>query len=71
MICLLDGVFRYPLKLNQDDTLVQERQSWLECFCSGEITFAHLRKKVPFIAYELERQELVNDIASIMKIGPL
>lgn len=55
------------LKLNTDETLVQERQNWLEFFGTGDISFAHLQKKVPFIAYELKRQGLLNDLGSIMK----
>lgn len=55
------------LKLNTDEILVQERQSWLEYFSNGEISFAHLNRKAPFIAYELKRQGLTGDIASIMR----
>jgi hypothetical protein len=53
------------LKLNDEDC-VQERQQWVEEFCNGEINFIHLVKKAPFIAYEIQRQGLVDSIAAIM-----
>lgn len=46
------------LKLNDDEDLVTERQGWVCDLFNGEITFDHLKKKAPFIAYELERQNL-------------
>ncbi|WP_255502582.1 hypothetical protein [Cylindrospermum sp. FACHB-282] len=38
-------------------------------YCKQEYSFEYLKSKVPFIAYELERQELVelDKIAKIMK----
>jgi hypothetical protein len=56
------------LKLNDDDTCVQSRQTWLLAFCHGEITFAHLESKAPFVAYELVRQNLVVVIPEIMGV---
>ncbi len=47
------------LKLNTDDTCVEARQIWVEDFCNRDISFTHLQKKAPFIAYELQRQGLV------------
>jgi len=47
------------LKLNTDEDLVTERQTWVEEFWAGEISFEHLEKKTPFIAYELERQNML------------
>jgi len=47
------------LRLNEDEDLVAERQSWVEDFRNGQISFSFLKKKRPFIAYELERQGLV------------
>ncbi|HHC24567.1 MAG TPA: hypothetical protein ENK58_04020 [Desulfobacterales bacterium] len=44
------------LRLNEDEDLVAERQSWFEDFRTGQISFSFLKKKRPFIAYELERQ---------------
>jgi hypothetical protein len=55
------------LKLNDDDTCVQDRQDWLLPFCAGEITFDFLKRRAPFIAEQLERQGLVADIVSIMQ----
>ncbi|MCP4370629.1 MAG: hypothetical protein GY797_21330 [Deltaproteobacteria bacterium] len=48
------------LRLNKDEDLVKERQTWFEDFQTGEISFSHLKKMSPFIAYELERQRLVD-----------
>jgi hypothetical protein len=54
------------LKLNDDDGCVKQRQDWLMAYCKGEITFDFLNKTAPFIAYELNRQNLINSIQSIM-----
>jgi hypothetical protein len=56
------------LKLNADENCVKARQHWVMEFCAGEITFAHLKKKAPFIAHELQRQGLVEKILLIMKV---
>lgn len=53
------------LKLN-DETCVDDRQRLVRDCCTGDISFSHLRKEAPFIAYELERQELVSAIADMM-----
>ena len=47
------------LKLNDDDDLVCERQEWYLSYKDGHISFEHLSKKAPFIAYELNRQGLL------------
>lgn len=47
------------LKLNEDDNLVSEREAWLMDYRDGHISFDHLKKRAPFIAYELERQGLL------------
>lgn len=47
------------LWLNKDEDLVNERYRWVMDFYSGEILFLYLKRNVPFIAYELERQGLV------------
>lgn len=47
------------LKLNDDEDLVAERQAWVFYFRKNEISFDHLKKKVPFIAFELERQNII------------
>lgn len=48
------------LKLNDDDELVKERFEYCTLYWSKEITFDYLSKKVPLIAFELQRQNLVN-----------
>lgn len=55
------------LKLNHNETCVQARQHWLQSFCKG-CPFEFLKQHAPFIALELQRQNLVETIASIMKI---
>jgi len=55
------------LKLNDDDTCVQARQHWVEAFCTG-CPFDFLKRHAPFIAYELQRQNLLETIALIMKV---
>jgi len=47
------------LKLNDDEDLVIERQTWYLNYLNNEISFQHLKKKAPFIALEVERQNLV------------
>ena len=56
------------LKLNCDDRCVKHRQDWLMRYCEKKITFDFLKETAPFIAYELERQNLVESIASIMSV---
>jgi len=48
------------LHLNDDDDLVDEREGWFTEYRDGHISFSHLRKRAPFIAYEIERQKLMN-----------
>lgn len=50
------------LKLNEDDDLVTERQTWYSNYLNKEISFTHLKKKAPFIAFELERQGLIAEV---------
>lgn len=47
------------LKLNADDELVEERQAWYQAYQKKEISFEHLKKMAPFIAFEIERQGLI------------
>jgi len=56
------------LKLNADDNCIKGRQDWLMPYCKKEYPFDYLKRKAPFIAYELERQDLVDKIASIMGV---
>jgi 5-methylcytosine-specific restriction endonuclease McrA len=57
------------LKLN-DDKFVNDRDEWLKRYCLGEANFILLKKVAPFIAYELERQGLIEDIKSMMAYMP-
>lgn len=57
------------LKLNDDDDCVKHRQDWLMRYCERQITFDFLKETAPFIAYELERQDLVGSIAVIMSVA--
>lgn len=54
------------LKLN-DENCIGSRLRWIMSYCRSELTFEYLRKHAPFIAYELERQGLVQDIVRIMQ----
>ncbi len=47
------------LKLNDDEDLVIERQTCSLDYLNNEISLAHLQKRYPFIAFELERQNLL------------
>jgi len=47
------------LKLNDDEDCVELRQDCVRWFRTDEITFAHLQRIAPFIAYELQRQGLI------------
>jgi hypothetical protein len=54
------------LGLNNEGTCLQGREAYIRAYCLGEIDFPHLKKKAPFIAFELQRQGLVQSIKSIM-----
>jgi 5-methylcytosine-specific restriction endonuclease McrA len=58
------------LKLNEDDRCVKGRLNWLMPYCKRKYDFVHLKSNAPFIAYELERQGLVEveKIAYIMNV---
>lgn len=46
------------LRLNQDDNYVQERCNILIEYALGDVSQAFLRRRYPFIAKEIDRQEL-------------
>ncbi len=46
------------LAFNSDNVLVDERAEFYFDYISGEISFSHLQKQAPFIAYEINRQGL-------------
>ncbi len=52
------------LALNEESKtpFKEERFDWLSTYCDGDCTFRLLQKRTPFIAYELERQGLVERI---------
>jgi hypothetical protein len=43
------------LRLNSDDSYVQERCNILISFATGEVKFAFLQKRYPFLALEVDR----------------
>ena len=55
------------LKLNDDDNLVQSRANIVKDYAKEEFTFDYLRRKYPFIASELERQNLKEAIKKMIK----
>ncbi len=56
------------LKLN-DDRYINVRSRWLELYCKEGLTLSGLKKSAPFIAYEIERQNLIEEIKNIMIFG--
>jgi hypothetical protein len=56
------------LKLNSEDPCIKARLHWLREFCKGA-SFDFLQRHAPFIAYELERQDLKGSIRSMMAFG--
>lgn len=72
-ISLKDGVNDTitRLKLNDDDTLVQQRTNWVQMYIDGDVSFDFLTRRYPFIAYELDRQGLKESIKSRSKRSPV
>lgn len=56
------------LQLNKEET-IKSRFYWLMRYCENKFPFEFLQEVAPFIAYELERQNLVDSIASIMSVS--
>ena len=56
------------LKLNDDDNLVQERCDWLVSLAKGEITMSFLLKRYPFLAIEITRQGIEQDLNTLFCI---
>jgi hypothetical protein len=52
------------LKFNENK-IINSRKEWLKQYCKG-FPFKEWRRKVPFMAYELERQNLVDAIREMM-----
>lgn len=56
------------LKLNDEETGIDARMSWVTAYCRKDITFKHLKNRAPFIAVELKRQGLTRRmLARMMK----
>lgn len=56
------------LRLNDDETCVRARFEYVISYCCQEITFEYLRRTAPFIAFELDRQDLVENIGAVMYV---
>jgi hypothetical protein len=54
------------LRLNDEGTCLHGRKRYVRDYCQGLVDFEYIRRDAPFIAYELERQGLVDDIKSMM-----
>lgn len=55
------------LKLNIDDTLVQERCNIMVLFADGSVTLDFLKRRYPFLAHEIIRQSIQYDVKLIFK----
>jgi hypothetical protein len=54
------------LRLNDDETCVQARLTYVREYRDQNISWDHLRRHAPFIAFELERQGLVHTLPLVM-----
>lgn len=55
------------LRLNDDDYFVQERCDLMVDFASGAVSLVHLKKRYPFLAAEIIRQDLQESAAQVFK----
>lgn len=55
------------LKLNDDDSLVQDRCDVMVMFAKGEVSLAFLEKRYPFLAAEVIRQGIQGNANAIFK----
>jgi len=55
------------LKLNDDDEHVQYRCDVILSYVAGEITQRYMWKKYPYIAHEISRQGMWDDVASMFR----
>src|SRR6185436_2770195 len=53
------------LRLN-DEISVESRMRWLRAYCEYRMTFDYLMESAPFLARELQRQGLIDDIRELM-----
>ena len=54
------------LGLNDEGTCLKGRERYIKNYCKNLVDFEYLRQEAPFIAQELERQDLVLDIVTMM-----
>ena len=59
------------LGLNDEDTCLKSRERYIKHYCLDMIDFRHLLSEAPFIAKELQRQNLVESIKEIMDYSSL
>lgn len=57
---------RDRLGLN-DEISYQSRYRWIKAYCNEQISFDYLKRNAPFIGYELERQNLIEEIKLKMR----
>lgn len=55
------------LKLNLDDTFVQERCDMMVEYARGDVTLEFLSRRYPFLALEVKRQGLEGNVINIFK----
>lgn len=55
------------LRLNADDGCVRARLRWIKDYCRNK-DYELLSDYAPFIAYELRRQDLLDDIVTVMSL---
>ncbi len=56
------------LKLNEDDHFVQTRCQIMLDYARGEVTLEFLRRRYPFLASEIERQNIQGTVSEIFKL---
>jgi hypothetical protein len=63
---------RDVLRLNDDSTCMMMRQQFVKDFCIGEINFAHVEKRAPFLAIQMKEQgfDRLEAIRRVMNIYP-
>lgn len=54
------------LGLNDEDTCMRNRATYISLFCDGSISFAFLERQAPFLGSELRRQDLIDRIKEMM-----
>jgi uncharacterized protein (TIGR02646 family) len=55
------------LALNDNEILVRQRLNWVLAYCDGKFNFEFLKEKAPFIAYEVERQGILEQLPLIFR----